>query len=648
MFSTKNLFSNVPCPYEESCLLPRCIFKHSDSLSKISLEPSLLPVKGKERKALETYEPCISAIPHVLPPDSSLKTESDSLTQISRTEAADNSNLAKPVSLGKVSDQVKKRKVEASSLVDDISSPAQRRKTLDGKPALVNMKLSSGSKSSISSQLTKLKNTVSQQATKVISQEALNPRALKSAPATHNMRYQLLKALYGQFKRLNTELAIDTKNVQAKLVLSDQALITRALDFEEETAIVSPLVYSNLIKNKILVYKRMSTKQWAEERANEILQAQKKIEAQSSSSNNAMSSGKSNEASKPIETGLSPEEELQLLPELKIDFTKSLDHGFVTTPPTDNEIELARKGIEAAKGWEVCDRCKSRFQVFPGRREEDGALTSGGQCTYHYGRTYLTDISASFSKRIKKYRCCGESLGDSHGCTTAPCHVFKISEVKRLASILNFQTTPPNSNEARTKQPVCLDGEMGYTVNGLELIRLTATSWPDGQDLFDVLVRPLGPILDLNSRYSGVYPEHMANALPWTPNQPLPKNSKSHLLPILPSVVEARSLLFSYLSPSTPLIGHGLENDLNAIRVIHPTIIDTAFLFPHKLGLPYRNSLKSLARKYLNRTIQDAGTSVGGIEDNSLAGHDSKEDAIAAGELVKYVLKTRKEKLRST
>lgn len=644
MFSTKSLFSNVPCPYEESCLLPRCIFKHSDSLSKISLEPSALPVN--EGKVLE---PCTStAILHDSPLDSSLTTESDSLTQISRTEAAGNLNLAKSNVLGKVNDQVKKRKVEASSIVDDISSPAQRRKTLDGKAALVNMKISSGSKSSISSQLNGLKNTVSQQATKVISQEALNPRALKvSAPATHNMRYQLLKALYGQFKRLNTELAIDKKNVQAKLVLSDQALITRALDFEEETAIVSPLVYSNLIKNKILVYKRMSTKQWAEERANEILQAQKEIEAQSSSSNNAMSCGKSNEAPKPIETGLRPEEELQLLPELKIDFSKSSDHGFVIIPPTDNEIELARKGIEAAKGWEVCDRCKSRFQVFPERREEDGALTSGGQCTYHYGRTYLTNVSASFSKRIKKYQCCGESLGDSHGCTTAPCHVFKISEVKRLASILNFQTTPTNSDEAKTKQPVCLDGEMGYTVNGLELIRLTATSWPDGQDLFDVLVRPLGPILDLNSRYSGVYPEHMANALSWTPNQPLPKNSKSHLLPILPSVIEARSLLFSHLSPSTPLIGHGLENDLNALRMIHPTIVDTAFLFPHKLGLPYRNSLKSLVRKYLNRTIQDAGTSGGGTDHNLLAGHDSKEDAIAAGELVKYALKTRKEKLRS-
>ncbi len=34
---------------------------------------------------------------------------------------------------------------------------------------------------------------------------------------------------------------------------------------------------------------------------------------------------------------------------------------------------------------------------------------------------------------------------------------------------------------------------------------------------------------------------------------------------IVSSPVVARDLLFSLISPDTPLIGHGLENDLNAI-----------------------------------------------------------------------------------
>jgi hypothetical protein len=192
---------------------------------------------------------------------------------------------------------------------------------------------------------------------------------------------------------------------------------------------------------------------------------------------------------------------------------------------------------------------------------------------------------------------------------------------------LNFEKTPENLARV-SDRPVCIDGEMGYTVYGLELIRLTATSWPDGEPLFDVLVRPIGPILDLNSRYSGVWPKHMAEALPWSVSAPDDKNGK---LRIVESPAAARTLLHSYLSPATPLIGHGLENDLNATRMIHPIIIDTALLFPHKAGLPYRNGLKMLMLTHLNRHIQV-------VVDGKMDGHDSKEDANAAGDLVRFAL----------
>jgi hypothetical protein len=41
----------------------------------------------------------------------------------------------------------------------------------------------------------------------------------------------------------------------------------------------------------------------------------------------------------------------------------------------------------------------------------------------------------------------------------------------------------------------------------------------------------------------------------------------------------ARELLFSLISPDTLLIGHGIENDLNAVRIAHPTIIDTYYRY---------------------------------------------------------------------
>jgi hypothetical protein len=438
------------------------------------------------------------------------------------------------------------------------------------------------------------------------------------------MRYKLLKALHEQLTRLNSELVKDASHSEEELILSEQALITMCLDIEEE-ATASPSIYSNLVKNKILAYKRMTVKQWVEERGKEVA----KVKALEATSMSDTPTTKPPEAPKPIETGLNIHEELTLLHRLCTPITGLSKHGYVTEIPTEKEIESAKQGIEMAKGWEVCDRCKTRFQVFPGRREEDGALTSGGKCTYHFGKPYFQERSPNEpkAKRVKKYRCCGESMGDSAGCTQAENHVFKISEGKRLAAILNFEKTPENLARV-SDRPVCIDGEMGYTVYGLELIRLTATSWPDGEPLFDVLVRPIGPILDLNSRYSGVWPKHMAEALPWSVSAPDDKNGK---LRIVESPAAARTLLHSYLSPATPLIGHGLENDLNATRMIHPIIIDTALLFPHKAGLPYRNGLKMLMLTHLNRHIQV-------VVDGKMDGHDSKEDANAAGDLVRFAL----------
>ena len=58
------------------------------------------------------------------------------------------------------------------------------------------------------------------------------------------------------------------------------------------------------------------------------------------------------------------------------------------------------------------------------------------------------------------------------------------------------------------------------------------------------------------------------------------------------------------LCSDTVLIGHSVENDLKALRVIHNRILDTAVLYPHKAGPPFKNSLKYLTTKFLKRDIQ--------------------------------------------
>ncbi|KAI4864327.1 hypothetical protein F4820DRAFT_338786 [Hypoxylon rubiginosum] len=466
--------------------------------------------------------------------------------------------------------------------------------------------------------------------------EVLNPRLLKSSPAQHDTRLKLVKALHEQYVRLNSELKKDARDdASKKLLLSEQELIVKTLDDEQEMAIKKYKIYGNAIRNRILACKRMTAAKWKEER----LEATKDTDGQETED--------ASSAPKVIVTGLTTAQEIDFLHRLVSPLEGLTDFGYVASIPSDEDIQKARESVTASGNVEVCDRCTRRFQVFPGRREEDGALASNGTCTFHPGKTYFGERGpGKLSKPSKKYRCCHLNVDDdSGGCTTAPTHVFKTTDPNRLASLLNFAETPPNP-QVPADRAVGFDCEMGFTTYGLELIRMTLVSWPDGEKLLDVLVQPYGEILDLNTRYSGVTPEDMVMAERWkrgddhkptsTPSTDSTKPSEQkEKLKLVPSPQAARDLLFSMISPDTPLIGHGLENDLNSVRIIHPTCVDTVLLYPHRRGLPIRNGLRMLMDTLLNRKIQRE------TDDDQPEGHDSAEDARAAGELAR--LKVRDE-----
>ena len=86
---------------------------------------------------------------------------------------------------------------------------------------------------------------------------------------------------------------------------------------------------------------------------------------------------------------------------------------------------------------------------------------------------------------------------------------------------------------------------------------------------------------------------------------------------------DVQAVLLSMFSADTILIGHSLESDLLALKVIHCTVVDTAVLFPHLRGLPYKHSLQNLMDNYLRQIIQD-----------NVDGHSSSEDASACMQLV--------------
>ncbi|KAI2640181.1 hypothetical protein GGS21DRAFT_402173 [Xylaria nigripes] len=462
--------------------------------------------------------------------------------------------------------------------------------------------------------------------------ESLNPRLLKKAPASHAIRVALVKALHKEFQRLNDELKKTAQGTEKQLLLSDQELIYKALDDEQEIAVKKTSIYNTSIRNRILAYKRMTLSQWKDER-NKAVQSDNPASMKLASTSLAES----------LDTGLTTSQEIEFLPRFADDFAALEAHGYITKIPSKDDIEAAVAGVNASGNMEICDRCTRRFQVFPGRRELDGALASNGPCTYHPGKVYyVARAPGDRSKALRRFRCCQRSLDDdAGGCTTAKHHVFKTTDPKRLAATLNFVKTPVNPDIPKDRA-VSFDCEMGYTVYGLELIRLTVVSWPTGDILLDILVRPVGEVLDLNTRFSGVQPEDMALAercgvgldhQPTIISTESPTQKSERRLKIAPSPKVARDMLFTIIGADTPLIGHGLENDLNAARIIHPTCIDTVLLFPHARGLPMRNSLKSLMETKLGRKIQmEAGT-------GTPEGHDSAEDARAAGDLVRLKIR---------
>ncbi|POM74361.1 nuclease [Phytophthora palmivora] len=149
-----------------------------------------------------------------------------------------------------------------------------------------------------------------------------------------------------------------------------------------------------------------------------------------------------------------------------------------------------------------------------------------------------------------------------------------------------------------------LDCEMCETDIGMELTRVTVVDIK-GVVVYDQLVKPQSTIINYHTEFSGISEETL-------------RDTKCILADV------QRDLTSRFLFKDTILVGHSLTSDLRALRLVHLTIGDTAILYPHQRGFPFRTSLKYLTKTYLKKDIQMQ------VE----AGHDSAEDAIASLELL--------------
>lgn len=244
----------------------------------------------------------------------------------------------------------------------------------------------------------------------------------------------------------------------------------------------------------------------------------------------------------------------------------------------------------------ICVRCGKRFMVYP-----NGTYAHKEECIHHWGKAWKKKIAGYIETR---YTCCQGDLG-AEGCQVAKYHVH---ESNKWENRMGFLRTLPCSPVPDGDYGVyAMDCEMVYTQGGQELARVTVTDC-ENNSVYETLVRPDRKVIDYNTRFSGITAEDMDG--------------------VTTTIRDVQAVLLSLFTEKTILIGHSLESDLVAVKIIHDTVVDTAVVFPHRLGPPYKRALKTLMAEYLKKIIQD-----------DVGGHDSQEDAISCMELMQWRVK---------
>ena len=243
----------------------------------------------------------------------------------------------------------------------------------------------------------------------------------------------------------------------------------------------------------------------------------------------------------------------------------------------------------------ICKRCNRTFSL---RAKDLTYLTSNSECVFHWGKLRNVRVDKVIEH---KYSCCSGGM-DSDGCEVGK-HVYDgdyngNGNGLNLAGYIQVDENTTSDDEYKTSENVyALDCEMCYTTKGLELTRISIVDI-HLNEIYESLVKPDTQILDYNTRWSGLTEASLRNC-----------NKK---------LKHVQADLMKLFNKDTILIGHSLDSDFKAIKLIHTNIIDTSVVFPHKMGPPYKRALRNLMSEYLQKIIQE-----------DVEGHDSKEDAAA-------------------
>lgn len=163
-----------------------------------------------------------------------------------------------------------------------------------------------------------------------------------------------------------------------------------------------------------------------------------------------------------------------------------------------------------------------------------------------------------------------------------------------------------NSTNIQESHIYGIDCEMCMAQSGLVVTRVSIINF-QLETIYDKLVKPDVEIIDYLTKYSGITKEKLSN--------------------VTTTLQDVQMDILQLINSNDILVGHSLQSDFKVLKLRHPKVIDTAIIFDHKAGPPFKPSLKYLALEYLHTNIQQ--------NNNDEEGHNPVEDARTCIELLK-------------
>ncbi|CAN7050860.1 unnamed protein product [Brassica rapa subsp. trilocularis] len=164
------------------------------------------------------------------------------------------------------------------------------------------------------------------------------------------------------------------------------------------------------------------------------------------------------------------------------------------------------------------------------------------------------------------------------------------------------------SKVIKSTRMLAIDCEMVTCKGGSEAVVRVAAVDRDLKVVLDKFVKPSLPVIDYKTEITGVTAEDLEKATL--------------------SVADIQKKLRRFLSKGTILVGHGLHNDLQVLKVDHARVIDTSLVFKYTGAYSSRTpSLLNLCKSVLDEELRMEG-----------AAHNCVHDAAAAMKLVLAVV----------